>query len=230
MCIKHHSSLHQPLLPNDTRIREPIDTPLAMGCGSHTTPLLPPPSEPLPSPTLDEIYQAIAPQGIKIVDFAARFKGRISEEEESFKTLLRLVRTVATLDFETMSIWPKFRPTKKEIRAAIPPEGITFGDFVSQFNWFQVLEDSMQHLTRFLGELATRDVETSIIRLKGRLTAEEVVAAIPREGIAQHEMYLKFGERIETHPEDHWNLISILSRVAVWDVRKRRLYVRNADQ
>jgi hypothetical protein len=197
-----------------------------MGCWSHTTPLLPPPPKSLPSPTLDEIYQAIPPQGIKIVDFAARFKGRISEQEESFKTLLRLVRTVATLDFETMSIWPKFRPMKKEIRAAIPPEGITFDDFVSRFNWRQIPEDSMQHIFRFLGQIATQDVETSVIRLKGRLTPEEVIAAMPREGITQHEMYLKFEERIETHPEDHWNLISILSRVAVWDVRNRRLYVR----
>jgi hypothetical protein len=197
-----------------------------MGCDSHTTPLLLPPPKSLPSLTLDEIYQAIPPQGIKIIDFAAKFLGRISEEEESFKTLLRLVRTVGTLDLETMSISPRLRPTKKEIRAAIPPEGITFGDFVSRFNWLQVPEVSMQHVLRFLGQIATPDVETSIIRLKGRLTPEEVIDAIPREGITQHEMYLKFKERIETHAEDHRNLISILSRVAEWDVRNRRLYLR----
>jgi hypothetical protein len=210
-----------------THVPENQPTHLAMASGSNTTPLLLPPAKPLPSPTLDEIYQAIPPQGIAIVDFAAKFKGRISEEEESFKTLLRLVRTVANLDFETMSISRKIRPTKREIRAAIPPEGISFEDFISLFVWLQLPEDNMHNVSRFLEQIATPDVKTSTIRLKGELTAEEVVDAIPPDGITYPQLYLKFEERMAAHPEDHGNLISILSRVAVWDVPNMRLSVRD---
>jgi hypothetical protein len=198
-----------------------------MASGSNTTLLLPPPAKPLPTPTLDELYQAIPPQGIAIVDFAAKFKGRISEEEESFKTLLRLVRTVANLDFETMSISRKIRPTKREIRAAIPPEGISFDDFISLFCWLQLPEDSTHHVSRFLDQIATPDLGTSTLHLKGELTAEEVVDAIPPEGITYPQLYLKFEERMATHPEDCGNIVSILSRVAVWDVPNMRLYVRD---
>jgi hypothetical protein len=199
-----------------------------MGCGSQTKPLLEPPAKPLPPPTRDEIYQAIPPQGITIVDFAAQFNGRISMEEEGFRTLIRLVSTVATIDVETMSIWPKFRPTRKEVRDAVPPEGVTFNDFTSRFNWFNLPEDMRQRISKYLELIATPDAETSTIRLLGVITLEEVVAAIPSEGITGIELRDKFLERFKTRAENYPTFMRILGQVAAWDPRDHmRLFLHD---
>jgi hypothetical protein len=172
-----------------------------MGCGSHTKPLLEPPAKPLPPPTRDEIYQAIPPQGITIVDFAAQFDGRISMEEESFKILIRLVSTVGSISFD---------------------------DFTRRFNWFNLPEDMRQRISKYLELIATPDAETSTIRLLGVITLEEVVAAIPSEGITGTELRDKFLERFKTRAENYPTFMRILGQVADWDPRDHmRLFLRD---
>lgn len=145
---------------------------------------------PQPLPTLEEIHRAIPPTGIKISDFTALFEAR-TPAEESFRTLLLLASVVARFDYNEMIMWPKSRPTREEARAAIKENGIRFEEFMELFGWNNLSEEKRELISYCLDQIALPDMATRTIRLRGSLTAEELLAAIPDEGITKSELEFK---------------------------------------
>jgi hypothetical protein len=200
---------------------------LPMATVSHTAPLSPtkidlPPA--VPQPTLDEMYRAIPPEGVEVVQFAAWFNRRTSGDEK-FKTLMLLARTVATLDVENSVLLRQVRPTEKEIRDAIPPEGIEFERLLDLVGYTQLSSDNQDRVARFLDQIATPDLATWRIRLKGRLTLEEILAAIPDDGITPAGLYQKFEARFASDDQEFYQFYKNLSKVAIWDVQNGN-YIR----
>ena len=169
---------------------------------------------PQPLPTLEEIHRAIPPTGIKISDFTALFEARMPAEE-SFRTLLLLASAVARFDCNEMIMWPKSRPTKEEIRAAIKDNGIRFEESMELFGWNGLSEEKRELISYCLDQIAMPDMATRTIRLRGSLTAEEMIAAIPDEGITKSGLELKIKELRNPTPEEFWKAMKILSEVAV---------------
>lgn len=169
---------------------------------------------PQPLPTLQEIHRAIPPTGIKISDFTALFEARMPAEE-SFRTLLLLASVVARFDCNEMIMWPKSRPTREQVRAAIKENGIRFEEFMELFGWNDLSEEKRELISYCLNQIALPDMATRTIRLRGSLTAEEMLAAIPDEGITKSELELKIRELRNPTPEEFWKAMKILSEVAV---------------
>ena len=183
---------------------------------------------PQPLPTLEEIHRAIPPTGIKISDFTEIFKARMPAED-SFRTLLLLANAVARFDNNLMMMWPKSRPTKEEVRAAIKENGIRFEEFVELFGWNDLPEEKRKLIAYCLDQIALPDMAARTIRLRGSLTAEEMIAAIPDEGITKSELELRIKELRNPTPEEFWKAMKILSQVAVWDVFTEKIFRRDAD-
>jgi len=169
---------------------------------------------PQPLPTLEEIHRAIPPTGIRTSDFTALFEARMPAEE-SFRTLLLLASAVARFDCNEMIMWPKSRPTKEEIRATIKENGIRFEEFMELFGWNDLSEEKRELISYCLDQIALPDMATRTVRLRGNLTAEEMLAAIPDEGITKSELELKIKELRNPTPEEFWKAMKILSEVAV---------------
>ena len=228
------ASLHYP------RFSIPHHKPLEMAANTNTTPSSDDTARPEGTsssentsriairllPTLDEIHRAIPTTGIKISDFTELFRARMPAEE-SFRTLLLLSSAVARFDSNLMMMWPKFRPTKEEIRAAIKQNGIHFEEFVDLFGWNEMPEEKRKLVAYYLDQIALPDMATGTIRLRGSLTAEEVIAAIPDEGITMRELALKV--KAFTNPDELWKAMRILSQVAVWDVFIEKIFRRDAN-
>jgi len=178
-------------------------------------------------PSLEEIHRAIPPQGIKIGDFTELFKSRIPGQE-SFRTLLLLASAVARFDSRRLMMWPKSRPTKEEVRAAIQQNGIHFADFVNLFKWNYIPEVRRRRLAHTLHQIAVPDMATHTIRPRGNVTAAEVIASIPDEGITHHELSRKIKAFSgQGNPGEFWQAMEILSQVAVWDVFSERIFKRD---
>lgn len=181
---------------------------------------------PQPLPTLDEIHRAIPLNGIKISDFTELFRARMPAEE-SFRTLLLLANAVARFDCNMMMMWPKSRPTEEEVRAAIKQNSILFEEFVELFGWNELSEEKRKDVSLCLDQIAMPDTATRTIRLRGSLTAEKMIAAIPDEGITKPELELKIKELRNPTPGEFWKAMKILSEVAVWDVFTEKIFKRD---
>lgn len=179
-------------------------------------------------PTLDEIYRAIAPDGIDICDFLELFRARMPAEE-SFKTLLLLASAVARVDTSHLMLWPKPRPSKEEVRAALKQKGIHFEEYVELFGWNDMTETKRERVSCYLDQIAVPEMATQTIQLRGSVTAEEMIAAIPDEGITKDELHGKIKQFTNGNHGDFWRAFKILSQVAVWDVFTEKIFKREAS-
>jgi hypothetical protein len=173
-------------------------------------------------PTLDEIHCAITANGIKISDFTELFRARMPAEE-SFRKLFLLASAVARFDPGLSMMWPKSRPSKKEIRAAIE-NGTSFEEFVELFGWTDRPQETRERVACYLDQIAVPDMATQTIRPRGNLTAEEMIAAIPDDGITKCELESTVKQLTDPTPEAFWKAIEILSQVAVWDVFTEKIF------
>ena len=184
-------------------------------------------AQPQPPPTLDELHRAIPPSGIRISDFAELFRARIPEDG-GFRTLMLLASAVAHFDSQLSMMWPKSRPSKEEVRAALKENGIQFEEFVELFGWNNMTEEKRERIAYYLDQFAVPDMATLTIRPRRNLTAEAMVAAIPDEGIPKRELERKIKELTNPTPGEFWEAFKILTQVAVWDVYTEKIYKRDA--
>lgn len=122
----------------------------------------------------------------------------------------------------------RLRPTPQEIRAAIPPEGIRLAEFVELIGWRDTSDETKSQIFRLLAQISVGNLSTMTIHLKGPLTAREIVAAIPVEGITPPELCQKLEARIQDS-EEYLEFMMILSDVAVWDVESQRIVISDAN-
>ena len=143
-----------------------------------------------------------------------------------------MARTVAYICPLSFVLFRKARPTNEELYAAIGEEGLSVRDFMSVFHWNEISEARRRMITEYLDMVAYPHVETGRIIFR-RLTVEEIISAIPREGITMDALLRRFEPVLKPYgmirPGETWRLFKNLSYVAEWDVFTEKLYLRGSD-
>lgn len=176
---------------------------------------------------LNEISHAIPPEGVQVADFAAHFEGRTTGEER-FKNLMIRARAVADLNVVELVLRRRRRPTAQEIRAAFPPQGFSPIDIIHLFNWMNLSDEDQSQIAQLMSKISVMNPSTKTFYLKGPLTAEEIVEAIPAEGITPPELCQKLEARIPDS-EHYLDFMGILSDVAAWDVESQMIVLGHAN-
>ena len=96
------------------------------------------------------------------------------------------------------------------------------------FGWNNMPLKTRERVASCLNQIAMPDEATRTIRLRGSLTAEELIAAIPDEGITKDELGRKIKQFTNGNHGEFWRAFKILSQVVVWDVFTEKIFKRDA--
>ena len=176
--------------------------------------------------TVDTVLNAIPLHGITVAGLALKFSQWVSTEE-GFEHLMFLAKRVALLDVDTITWFRKNMPTTAEVLLAIPREGINLDCFMIKFSWPELPHAARRRIVLVLDRIARLDERTMDVRLRGRLTVQDVIDAIPNEGTTLEKVFHKFKTRFgRSFEEESGNLIVIFSLVTEKDASIQRVFVR----